>query len=81
MGGPEAPEYPEELDYLLGWARALHGRSGISEAGIAPLSYIEVDAFARRTRTDIEPYEVDALMALDAAMRHPGEDEPEKADA
>lgn len=81
MGGPEAPEYPEELDYLLGWARALHGRSGISEVGVAPLSYAEVDAFARRMRTDIEPYEVDALMALDAAMRHPGEDEPEKADA
>ena len=74
----EGPECPEALEYLLGWAYTLHGRSGISEVGVAPLSYAEVDAWARRTRTDIEPWEVEALMAIDAALRHPGEDEPEE---
>jgi hypothetical protein len=72
------PEYPEELEYLLGWAQQLLGRSGVGMDGAAPLGYSTVADWSRLAGIDIEPHEVDALMALDAVMRHPAEDEPEK---
>jgi len=46
--------------------------------GAAPLGYSTVADWSRLAGIDIEPHEVDALMALDAVMRHPAEDEPEK---
>lgn len=72
------PECPEALDYLLGWARQLVGRSGVGLDGAAPLSYATLDAFERRLGMTLLDHEVAALMHLDAVMRHPeiGEDEP-----
>jgi hypothetical protein len=64
------------LEYLFGWAKALHGRSGFSEFGVAPLSYATVEAWSRLMDVRVDPHEVEALMALDAVMCHPGENEP-----
>ena len=44
-------------------------------AGLAPLSHAEVGAWARLTDTRPEPWEVAALMTLDAALRWRPEDE------
>lgn len=66
-----------ELEYLVGWAYALHGRSGVGMAGVAPLGYTTIEAWSRLTGTQLEPYEVNALIALDAVLCSPetGEEE------
>ena len=61
----ECPQLME--DYVL-WAYQLHGRSGVGMAGVAPLSYTNVEAWMRLMDISLEPYEIDALMVLDAAM-------------
>ncbi len=72
-----SPPCPEALEYLRAWAYALVGRSGASDAGAAPLSYGTIEAWARLMGVPVpQPYEVEALFALDALMRCPGEDEP-----
>jgi len=65
------------LRYLWEWVRALHGRSGVGPAGLAPLSYETVAAWARLSGERPRPFEVEALMDLDAVLLSPG---PEKAD-
>lgn len=59
------------MRYLVDWAYALYGRSGSGMEGVAPLSYTTVAAWSQLTDTAIRPHEVDALMALDAAIRNP----------
>lgn len=66
-------ECPECMEYLVRWARQLHGRSGVSMSGLLPLSYTTIADWARLTDTDVDPLEVDALMQLDAAMLYPEE--------
>jgi len=53
------------------WAYELSGRSGIGLAGIAPLSYPVVEAWARLSDVRLEPHEVRALVMLDDALRDP----------
>ena len=65
----EAPEFPEQLSYLWSWTLELHGRSGVSMAGLNPLTYQTLDAWARLTGRDPMPHEVEALILLDAALR------------
>lgn len=72
------PDFPDELGYLLVWANALVGRSGAGMAGLAPLSHAEVMAWAALSDTRPEPWEVGALMELDAALRWREPDEEEK---
>jgi hypothetical protein len=64
----EQPECPEELEYLVEWSYRLHGRSGSGMGGIAPLSYVNLDAWARLMGYELTATEVDALIDLDAAM-------------
>jgi hypothetical protein len=71
------PEFADGLEYLLGWANELHGRSGVGMSGAAPLSYPTLQAWAGLMGRDPAPYEVEALMMLDAAMLNPGEPESE----
>jgi hypothetical protein len=68
---------PEEVAYLYDWARELFGRSGVSQVGLCPLSHTEIAAWARLTDRNVEPYEVTALIAIDAVMRT---DETEKTE-
>jgi hypothetical protein len=71
----EGPECPEELNYLVSWTYELYGRSGItSDFGsmiIAPLSHRELESWQRNTGNSLESWEVQAILELDAALRHP----------
>lgn len=67
----EAHPYPESLQYLVTWAHSLVGRSGVGQAGYAPLSYREVEAWSRLMGQCPTPHEVYALMAIDAVLCHP----------
>lgn len=65
----EEPDFPEEFDHMVEWIYMLHGRSGATMSGIAPLSYATVDGWIKLMDIqDVEPYHVEALMILDAAM-------------
>lgn len=69
----ESPvEYPDALRYLHEWILELYGRSGLGMSGYAPLSYSEIMAWALLTGRLVAPWEVDALIQLDAVLRHPG---------
>lgn len=46
--------------------------------GLEPISYQELDAWSRLTDKHPEPYEVDALMKLDAVVRHASQPEKKK---
>lgn len=59
------------MEWLVGWAFRLVGRSGGGMEGLAPLSYQAVEAWARLMDVRLHPWEVDALMELDAAIRCP----------
>jgi hypothetical protein len=72
-----APPYPEAVGYLLTWAYALYGRSGLGDMGFAPLSYTTIMDWARLMDLAIAPHEVSALIELDGVLRHP---DPKKAD-
>jgi hypothetical protein len=76
LGGPEAPDRPEPLEYLLGYAYELHGRSGLSEMGVAPLTYSTLAEWARFRGVTLEWWEVEVLLRVDAELGHPGKDEP-----
>lgn len=71
-----APPMPDTVAYMWDWLMELHGRSGASMAGLLPLNYTTIDAWARMTGTDIHPLEVRALIALDGVLLS-AEPEPE----
>jgi hypothetical protein len=62
------PESPEWLDYLRTWLYKLHGHSGGTGMGPAPLSYGTIADFARLCDVDIDPSEVDWLMMADGIL-------------
>lgn len=60
------PEYPEDGDYLIQWAFRLHGRSGATINGLAPLSYTAIESWSNLNGIlGLLPEEVDALIYLD----------------
>lgn len=67
----EGPTFPAALEYLWEWFQELRRGLGEGLNGIAPLSWVTLDAWARRTDRDPEPHEADALFSLDAVTRHP----------
>lgn len=68
INGPPAPV---ALEYLLQWSWELHGRSGVSADGLAPLSFTAIRDWAVLTEREIEPHEVQALLMMDAVRRNP----------
>lgn len=64
----QCPEFPEHLAHVWEWARDLHGRSGVGMTGLAPLSYQEIEAWQRLHGIALTSLEVDALIAVDAAL-------------
>ena len=63
-----APEYPDCVDYLWKWALELHGRSGVSMSGLAPLTYEAITAWAVLRKVWLTPSEVKALIDIDTAL-------------
>lgn len=71
----EEREYPYCVGYLRGWVSELHGRSGVGQFGLAPLSYATIESWSRLKGVRVKPHEVDALIALDGFMLNPGKEE------
>jgi hypothetical protein len=67
----EGPPFPDSLDYLWEWFCELARTRTVGMAGVDPLTYPDVDAWARLTDRQPAPEEVEALLDLDAVMRHP----------
>lgn len=67
----QGPPFPDALYYLYRWATELHGRCGVSMAGVNPVSHAEIRAWAELTGTDPRPYEVAAIIEIDAVLRTP----------
>lgn len=76
MASLEEPPFPEALRYLQKWLYEVHGRSGASMGGLAPLSYGCITEWMALTGADPTGYEVEALLLLDAVLRHPEEMKP-----
>lgn len=70
------PECPEELEYLLAWARELARTRTVGMNGPDGFTYPMIESWARLTGHEPTPLEVEALFLIDGAMRFPGE--PEK---
>lgn len=68
------PEKPSSVAYLYDWSRNLFGKSGLGEAGFAPLTYTTVKHWADLTGNEPEPHEVEVLFWLDAIMLNPPKD-------
>jgi len=67
----EGPVFPEVLAYLWEWYQELRRGLGEGLNGIAPLSWMALDAWQRQSRRSPEPYEIDALFSLDVVTRNP----------
>lgn len=67
----QAPDVPEEFDYLRQWSGQLFGRSGAGMSGVAPLSPSEIESWSRITGNAVTPAEVEALLFLDSVRRDP----------
>lgn len=65
------PEYPDSVGYLESIARRLHGRSGASMNGLAPVSEQTIDGYCQREGIALSSLEIDAVILLDAVMLHP----------
>ncbi len=69
----DGPECPPSMRYFLELLGRLHGRSGVTMNGVAPLSWPTLDAMTRLTGIEIDGEDIDALFLADAVMLNPGE--------
>lgn len=69
----EGPECPEELEYLLRWARELARTRAVGMNGAEGITYPMIEAWARLTAREPSALEVEGLLLIDAAMRFPGD--------
>lgn len=61
----DAPPLPYCARHLWAIYAALHRRRGHSEAGPNPLSFGDVADYERQTRTRLDRWEADAILAID----------------
>lgn len=67
----DGPEYPDSVAYLEPIARRLHGRSGASMNGAAPVSEETIAAYCAREGITLSSLEVEGLILIDAALINP----------
>lgn len=67
----EGPPFPDALRYIWEWFVEIRRGLGTDLNGLAPLTWLGLDAWARRTGREPEPHEVDVLFTLDSVTRHP----------
>ena len=65
---PEPPDIPPALEHLWAWFWQLRTANPSAGFGPAPLSFGEMDAWQRVTGNRLEPWHVDTLLAMDAAL-------------
>jgi hypothetical protein len=63
----EAPECPPELAHVWRWFWELDDTRPRGMAGPSPITYAEIDAWARLTGVSLRPFEIWALRAVDNA--------------
>jgi len=59
---------PVELAYLFAWFTELSAARGSGGFGANPISYAEIDAWARLTGTAPTPFEISVIRLLDGAL-------------
>lgn len=69
----DGPALPDEAAYLWGWYCELAAARNSNGFGPVPLSFAEIDAWARLNARVLHPFELRALRALDAAWLAPGD--------
>lgn len=69
------PVFPEEIEYLMDWAKLLFGRSGVGFAGLAPLTFTTLESFEKIMDVKLSPLEAEGLIVLTDALLNLG---PEK---
>ena len=63
------PPFPLGCTHLFNWWAELHNARGEGMNGIAPITYRDLDAWARVTGRAPEPFEFDLLLTMDATYR------------
>lgn len=71
--GLKVPEMPESLRYIWVWWGELQNARRVGPHGLDPITYVDVQAWARLMDRRPTSYEVDALMRLDRAMLTAGD--------
>lgn len=63
------PDVPEPVAYILSWVAGSGGIgwSQVAGMGEGPLSWQEIDAFARRRAPDMQPWEAEQIRAMSEA--------------
>lgn len=65
----DGPPIPPAALYLWRWFCELERTRQLGEHGVQAMTYTEIAAWARLTERTPYPHEVDALLALDVAVR------------
>lgn len=63
-----APKLPPEMRYLWRTFVSLHRARGSNGWGPSPIAWSDIDAFCRLTAMTLDPWEVEAIRALDEAF-------------
>ena len=75
----QVPEIPDELTYLWTLYHELSLGRGVGPMGASSMSYQDIEAWCRLMDRRIAPHEVQGLLMLDAAIRHPGDLEEDES--
>jgi hypothetical protein len=67
----KGPRYPRALSYLLDLYRDVVRGLARDEEGKRVLTWVDIDAWCRRKRTNPAPHELDALFQIHEVMMHP----------
>lgn len=62
----DAPEMPELLGYLWAIFKELSRTRSHNGFNFMPLQFVEIDAWRRLTKRKLDPWEVSAILRLDA---------------
>lgn len=62
------PDVPENGEYLWAWFQELSSGRGNNGFGVLPLSWADMDAWARLTGNQPEPWETAILRSMDGAF-------------
>lgn len=63
-----APKLPREMRYLWRTFVSLHRARGSNGWGPSPIAWSDIDAFCRLTGVALDPWEVEAIRAVDEAF-------------
>lgn len=74
----EAPDFPECLDYLLGYYDELAISRSAGMSGLDPIRYADIEAWQSLMDISLEPHEVEGLLQIDMATRFPGKAEEDE---